>query len=189
MPKNNLLCTNSAEFINEFTGGDKYKTGLIDPNPARLEHLFTGYLGGFGDMFLGAGKTLSMLWDEDYRNVRNVPVIKAFFNQSDERTSYSQVKKDYASFKDEYEETVRRINGYKKEMKRPETALEYAERTQFLNESIQMRRYDVMRKYEKQLSKLYKQMKENPDPEIQKSINVTINQIKADAVKALRSIE
>lgn len=180
---------NSAELMNEFTGGDKYKSGLVDINPARLEHLFTGYLGGFGDMILGAAKTMQMPFDEKYRNFRHVPVVKAFVNQSDERTSYSQVKKDYASFKEEYEETVRRINGYKKERRNPEKALEYAERTQFLNESIEMRRYDVMRRYEKQLNKLYKQMRENPDTEVQKSINETINQIKADAVKALRAVK
>ena len=180
---------NSAELMNEFTGGDKYKSGVVDANPARLEHLFTGYLGGFGDMFLGAYKTLSMPFDEDYRNVRHVPVLKAFFNQSDERTSYAQVKKDYASYKHEYEDTVRRLNGYEKELNRPETAMEYAERMDFLYRSPQMKRYEIMREYERELSKMYKMMQEYPDSEVQKSIMVSINQLKANAVEMLRSIE
>lgn len=180
---------NSAELLNEFTGGDKYKSGLIDVNPARLEHLFTGYLGGFGDMFLGGYKTLSMLWDEDYRNVRHTPVLKAFLNQSEERTSFYQVKKDYASFKKEYEETVRRLNGYEKELNREETAMEYAERMDFLQRSSQMKRYEIMKDYERELNKMYKLMKENPDSEIQKSITVGINQLKANAVQALRTVE
>lgn len=180
---------NSAELMNEFTGGDKYKSGVVDANPARLEHLFTGYLGGFGDMFLGAYKTVSMLWDEDYRNIRHTPVLKAFLNQSDERTSYAQVKKDYASYKDEYEDTVRRLNGYEKELNRPETAMEYAERMDFLYRSPQMKRYEIMREYERELSKMYKMMQEYPDSEVQKSIMVSINQLKANAVEMLRSIE
>ena len=180
---------NSAELMNEFTGGDKYKSGVVDANPARLEHLFTGYLGGFGDMFLGAYKTLSMPFDEDYRNVRHVPVLKAFFNQSDERTSYAQVKKDYASYKHEYEDTVRRLNGYEKELNRPETAMEYAKRMDFLYRSPQMKRYEIMREYERELSKMYKMMQEYPDSEVQKSIMVSINQLKANAVEMLRSIE
>lgn len=180
---------NSAELMNEFTGGDKYKSGGVDVNPARLEHLFTGYLGGFGDMFLGAYKTLSMPFDEDYRNVRHTPVLKAFFNQSDERTSYAQVKKDYASYKHEYEDTVRRLNGYEKELNRPETAMEYAERMDFLYRSPQMKRYEIMREYERELSKMYKMMQEYPDSEVQKSIMVSINQLKANAVEMLRSIE
>ena len=180
---------NSAELMNELTGGDKYKSGVVDANPARLEHLFTGYLGGFGDMFLGAYKTVSMLWDEDYRNIRHTPVLKAFLNQSDERTSYAQVKKDYASYKHEYEDTVRRLKGYDKEMKRPETAMEYAERMDFLYHSPQMKRYDVMRDCERELSKMYKMMQEYPDSEVQKSIMVSINQLKANAVERLRSIE
>ena len=139
--------------------------------------------------FLGAYKTVSMIWDEDYRNVRHVPVLKAFLNQSDERTSYAQVKKDYASYKDEYDDTVRRLNGYEKEMKRPETATEYAERMDFLYRSPQMKRYDVMREYERELSKMYKMMQEYPDSEIQKSITVSINQLKANAVEMLRNIE
>lgn len=180
---------NSAELMNEFTGGDKYKSGGVDVNPARLEHLFTGYLGGFGDMFLGAYKTVSMFWDEDYRNVRHTPVLKAFLNQSDERTSYAQVNKDYASYKHEYEDTVRRLKGYEKEMNRPETAMEYAERMDFLYRSPQMKRYDVMRDCERELSKMYKMMQEYPDSEVQKSIMVSINQLKANAVEMLRSIE
>ena len=180
---------NSAELMNEFTGGDKYKSGVVDANPARLEHLFTGYLGGFGDMFLGAYKTLSMPFDEDYRNVRHTPVLKAFLNQSDERTSYAQVKKDYASYKHEYEDTVRRLNGYEKELNRPETAMEYAERMDFLYRSPQMKRYEIMREYERELSKMYKMMQEYPDSEVQKSIMVSINQLKANAVEMLRSIE
>ena len=180
---------NSAELMNELTGGDKYKSGLVDANPARLEHLFTGYLGGFGDMFLGGYKTVSMLWDEDYRNIRHTPVLKAFLNQSDERTSYAQVKKDYASYKNEYEDTVRRLNGYKKELNRPETAMEYAERMDFLYSSPQMKRYEFMREYERELSKMYKMMKEYPDPDIQNSIMVSINQLKANAVERLRNIK
>lgn len=180
---------NSAELMNEFTGGDKYKSGGVDVNPARLEHLFTGYLGGFGDMFLGAYKTLSMPFDEDYRNVRHVPVLKAFLNQSDERTSYAQVKKDYASYKHEYEDTVRRLNGYEKELNRPETAMEYAERMDFLYRSPQMKRYEIMREYERELSKMYKMMQEYPDSEVQKSIMVSINQLKANAIERLRNIE
>ena len=180
---------NSAELMNEFTGGDKYKSGGVDVNPARLEHLFTGYLGGFGDMFLGGYKTVSMLWDEDYRNVRHIPVLKAFLNQSDERTSYAQVKKDYASYKNEYEDTVRRLNGYEKELNRPETAMKYAERMDFLYRSPQMKRYEIMREYERELSKMYKMMQEYPDSEVQKSITVSINQLKANAVEMLRSIE
>lgn len=180
---------NSAELMNELTGGDKYKSGVVDVNPARLEHLFTGYLGGFGDMFLGAYKTVSMIWDEDYQNVRHVPVLKAFLNQSDERTSYAQVKKDYASYKNEYEDAVRRLNGYEKELNRPETAMEYAERMDFLYRSPQMKRYEIMREYERELSKMYKMMQDYPDSEIQKSIMVSINQLKANAVEMLRSIE
>lgn len=180
---------NSAELMNELTGGDKYKSGVVDANPARLEHLFTGYLGGFGDMFLGTYKTVSMIWDKDYRNVRHTPVLKAFLNQSDERTSYAQVKKDYDSYKNEYDDTVRRLNGYEKELNRPETAMEYAERMNFLYRSPQMKRYEIMREYERELSKMYKMMQEYPDSEIQKSITVSINQLKANAVERLRVIE
>lgn len=179
----------SAELMNELTGGDKYKSGVVDINPARLEHLFTGYFGGFGDMLLGAYKTASMYWHKEYRNVRNIPVLKAFLNQNDERTGYAQVKKDYATFKKEYEDTVRRLNGYNKEMKRPETAMEYAERMTFLHQSKQMKHYVVMRDYERKLSELYKLMRENPDEKAQESIMNTINQVKADAVKRLRSID
>ena len=52
-----------------------------------------------------------------------------------------------------------------------------------------MKRYEIMREYERELSKMYKMMQEYPDSEIQKSIMVSINQLKANAVERLRNIE
>ena len=67
--------------------------------------------------------------------------------------------------------------------------MEYAERMDFLQRSSQMKRYEIMKDYERELNKMYKLMKENPDSEIQKSITVGINQLKANAVQALRTVE
>ena len=52
-----------------------------------------------------------------------------------------------------------------------------------------MKRYEVMRLFERELNKLYEEMKKNPDKDVQKSITASINQLKANAVEALRSIK
>lgn len=74
----------AARKLNEWTGGNVGRSGVIDINPARVEHLFEGYLGGVGTIMNQAYKSgRALTGDLDMREVRNIPVVSGFMRDSD----------------------------------------------------------------------------------------------------------
>lgn len=74
----------AARKLNEWTGGNVGRSGVIDINPARVEHLFEGYLGGVGTIMNQVYKSgRALTGDLDMREVRNIPVVSGFMRDSD----------------------------------------------------------------------------------------------------------
>ena len=105
-----------TRWLNEFTGGDNVESGTIDWNPAIIEHLFEGYFGGMGKTLNKAQKTLEMMWNEDMREWRNVPVMSSFYQDGDVRTAGSQLNREYYEAVEEMKETEHLFSGYKKQL-------------------------------------------------------------------------
>lgn len=51
----------SAELLNTLTGGDGYKRGVVDINPAKVEHIFEGFFGGMGKTISQVGNLVTMI--------------------------------------------------------------------------------------------------------------------------------
>jgi hypothetical protein len=176
---------NSAEFINEVSGGDKYRQGNVDLNPAAIEHLFEGYLGGMGKTANQLYKTISMIWDEDERMWRNVPVANRFVSGSDNKIEFRKVNEVYYQCMDELKETEQRLRGYENEA---EMGIEeYAEKYDFLNDSKEYERYQVMKEYKSVIDDMRKAIKES-DPEEKKEIEMEINLMKIEMIDELKDI-
>ena len=176
---------NSAEFINEVSGGDKYMQGVIDLNPAIIEHIFEGYLGGMGKTANQLYKTISMMWDEDERMWRNVPVANRFVSGSDNKIEFRKVNEVYYQCMDELEEMVQRLRGYENEA---EMGLEkYAEKYDLLNNSKEYERYQIMKEYKSVIDDMQKAIKES-DPEEKKEIEMEVNLMKMEMIGELKDI-
>ena len=182
----NQLLEGATEFLNELTGGDEVKNGLIDLNPAIIEHLYEGYLGGMGKTINRAAKTLSMLWDEDARTWRNVPVVSSFYQVSDERTSGSQVNREYYDVLDEVERTEYLYRGYNKRAKMG--SIEYAEKLNKLINSDVFKRYQKVNSYKKAITKLNEALKQ-ADPTDREQIETRIMEMKVDMLEELEKLE
>lgn len=76
-----------------------------DINPAVVEHLLESYTGGLGKTVNGIGKTISMLWNEDARELRNAPVVRKLIQSSDEKAEERRFSNDYFNLRTEYEES------------------------------------------------------------------------------------
>ena len=178
---------NSAEFLNELSGdGDKYKRGDIDVNPATIEHLFEGYFGGMGKTANQLYKTISMIWDEDERMWRNVPVANRFISGSDNKIEFRKVNEVYYQCIDELKETEQRLRGYENEA---EMGIgEYAEKYDFLNESKENERYLVMKEYKSIIDDIYKSIKES-DPDEKKEMEMEANLLKMEMIDKLSKIK
>ena len=176
----------SAEFLNEITGGDKYTKGSIDLNPSIAEHLVEGYLGGMGKTLNQTWKTISMIWDEDQRVMRNVPVANRFLSETDEKNAFSRVGKAYNNYRKEYDLTNQRLKGYEKEADKG--VFEFAEKANNLYNSPEYKRYEVFKEYQKEIDYLYDELK-TADGAEKASLNNTLNLTKTQLVEALDAIE
>ena len=183
----NTYLVDATEFLNELTGGDAVEKGWLDINPAKVEHLFESYLGGMGKTLNRTAKTLSMLWDEDMREWRNVPILSNFYQVADERTSGSQINRAYFDAVDEAEDIEHLLSGYKKQAEMG--ALEYAEKlTNLINSDI-FKRYKTVNGYQKAISELNKALRESNDPMNEEQIETQIMNLKIDMLEELEKLE
>lgn len=95
---------------------DKYTPGLIDLNPAMIDYLLSSYLGGLYNLPSKFGKTISMIWDEDMRDIQNVPILSRNWKNSQSGNPYNSGDR-YKTYMKEYDLSKQRFNGYKKEAK------------------------------------------------------------------------
>lgn len=153
----NAWLVNATKWLNEISGGDNVKSGAIDLNPAQIEHLFESYLGGVGKTLNKSAKTISMLWDEEMREWRNVPVASNFYQEAEERTTGSQLNREYFDYKEEHDEIEHRISGYKKQIRMG--AMEYAEILNDFIQSPEFKRYAELKGYVNAVSKLNSSLK------------------------------
>lgn len=177
----------SAKLLNEVTGGDKYDRGLLNMNPSIFEHFFESYLGGLGKTINQVGKTVSMIWDEDERMWRSVPVLNRFLSGGDERNVFSRVNEAYFNYLGEYKVVENRLRGYKKEIKTGNE--QYRAKLKELENSSEYERYSVLKKYQKRVKSYQDLIKEETDRETRKAYETALNLLKAEIVEELRSIK
>ena len=95
---------------------DKYTPGVINVNPAIIDYLLSSYLGGLYNFPSKFGKTISMIWDEDMRDIQNVPILSRNWKNSQSGNPYNSGDR-YKTYMKEYDLSKQRFNGYKKEAK------------------------------------------------------------------------
>ena len=167
----------SAELLNRVTGGDEFGPGAIDINPAIVEHLMEGYFGGLLTFAEENAKTVQAIWDEDYRQLRNVPIANILFQKNDERTASSYVNDMYFYYKKEAEETNRRAKGYK--------AKGDLNKAAEIAGSKEYRRARLFKGTEKRIRKLQDQLKEETDKTRQDYLRRRIADEKEAFIKVL----
>lgn len=78
-------------------------------NPAVWEHIAEGYLGGMATMFNQSVKSTMALWNEDLREVRNVPIVSRFVKDA------GKEGRSYAA-RNEYYEAKNIMDSWRNEM-------------------------------------------------------------------------
>lgn len=174
-----------TRWLNEFTGGDNVESGTIDWNPAIIEHLFEGYFGGMGKTLNKAQKTLEMMWNEDMREWRNVPIMSSFYQDGDVRTAGSQLNREYYEIVEEMKETEHLFSGYKKQIRMG--AAEYGEKLDELVHSEVFKRYRLVKGYNNAIRKLTDAM-ERVDPTKRKDVETAILNLKVEMFEKLQEL-
>ena len=131
-----------------------------DINPAIVEHLLESYSGGLGKTINGMAKTISMLWNEDAREMRNVPVARKFLQSSDEKAEERRFSNEYFKLRTEYEELQQYYGKLCKNVKGNH------ENISSWIETEQGQRYMMLRNYMSQINKIENDIKQSQEEAI-----------------------
>ena len=180
----NETLVDATEFVNKITGGNAVKSGTIDLNPAVLEHLAEGYLGGLGKTINKTAKTFAMLWNEDYRSTRNIPVVGGFLTSTDGRKHDNS----YSKLMEEYKEVDHLYTGYKKKARMGSE--EYATLLDELMKSPEFRRYQKIKGYKNAIDK-YNQLLKREDitDATEEEIKATIAKYKVELLEQMDELD
>jgi hypothetical protein len=179
----------ATKWLNELGGGNDVDSGgLLDWNPAVIEHLFESYLGGMGKTFNKTATTVSMIWDEEARIARNIPVASSFYQESDERTAGSQLNREYFDALEEMDEFAHRMSGYQKQITKGNA--EYEKLFEDLVNSDEFMRYSIIKDYSNAISELGQVLKNNgPTEEEAQEIEGVIQELKKEMLDELEKLQ
>lgn len=177
----------ASQFFNDISGGSDFRKGIVDMNPAKVEHLFESYFGGMGKTFNQLGKSLwygakSIAEGEKNENLklRNVPALNRFITEIDERSAFSGINKEYYRMVDEFETIDHEVNGLtqKASLMNPKYLDEYTR----LTETDRFKWYRRFKQIKENIDKMYETGKVIPDEEAKKEIEMQILDAKRSAV-------
>lgn len=141
----------ASKWLNEATGGDDYAKGWADINPAKVEHILKGYLGGPYSMTMQLANTLSKAVDGEF-NPNATPIVNRFFTSVDDRTANRKLFEDYYDYSDEYEETRNLVSKYEAEARKGSD--KYREKSEQLHKEPRYARYEIMEYAGKEIERL-----------------------------------
>lgn len=114
--KTGEIYVDMAEFLNDITGGDEVQKGIINLNPAMVEHLVEGYGGGiydFGKLIVGIpGLIYDAVWGEGVE-VREIPFVNKVLLSTDETNMNSHVNEAFYYYRGISENAERVENEYR----------------------------------------------------------------------------
>ena len=183
----NELLVDASRRLSRWTGGNDVDRGRVEINPAGVQHVLEGYLGGFATFTNKLVGLASQVIDADEEvDVRNVPFVNRVYKEGNDKTRKSAVREDYFLLMEEYGRTEYRLREYRKRAARG--VLEFAERLDWLNNSEEFARYVALRPHKNAIDKL-RQMADMTDDEARvDSINALIDDEMAAAVDACVAI-
>lgn len=185
----NQQIVTATRWVNEATGGDDVEQGWIDWNPAKIEYMLKGYLGGYFTMADRLTKSAETALGKREFDWRNTPLASRLLKQGDERTEDRKIKNQYFDLQKEYEETKYLLKGYAKEAgSGREDAFKYAERLDFIHHSKEYLHYQLM-EYYKPLLDAYNKLGKEADGERGKRIEAEENMLRREFVELIRAVD
>ena len=135
----------ASRWLNEATGGDEFKKGAIDINPAKLEYLLNGIFGGYTNTVGKLKKMGETAFGDREFDWRNMLLANRVVKTGDERTANRKLQNEYFKYKKEYEETSRLLRKYRGAAGKGVIGM--AERANFIYNSPEYARYALFDYY------------------------------------------
>lgn len=156
-----------SEWSNEVTGGTDATQGWWDWNPAKLEYVIKGFMGGaysFPSDVFKSYKTVTGDYDFEWRNI---PFANRVLKQGDERTEAKNLKGQYFKYQKEYKKVKHDLkaleNGANSDL------YDYAKKIDILNHSKEYGHYLIFDDMSAAIAPYHKAAGESTDPDSQKA--------------------
>ena len=179
----------ATRWLSDATGGDKSKPGMIDLNPAQIEYILDGYLGGWSTMTKNLVKTGEMVFGKREYDARNIPIWRRMFTMANDQTENRNANEMYWDMKKVYDEVSRLQRDYEKYIKNGES--EYIEKLNALRESQDFKVYQKLDQHMSHINDLnrrIKEAKEQGNSEEEKNANVELMILKKRIVEEINKM-
>ncbi|WP_290456919.1 LPD38 domain-containing protein [Muribaculum intestinale] len=176
-----------AKWLNETSGGDDFKKGAIDINPAKIEYLLNGTFGGvftFPNKIKKSGET--MFGDREFE-WRNMPIANRLIKSGDERTANRKLQNEYFKYLKEYEATGQLMRKY--ENADEDGIMGYAERINFLENSPEYARWEIFDEFKADIDAYREDIAAETDKEERARIEAEMYAVMRELVNALHDPE
>lgn len=174
-------------WLNEVSGGDDYKKGKIDINPAKIEYMLNGYFGGFFTFPMQIKKSGETLLGDREFEWRNIPIANRVLKSGDDRTEYRKLQNEYFKYEREAEATGNLFRKY--ENAGDNGVMEYAEKADFIYNSPEYLRYEIFEEYKPDMDAFKEELKGEPDEEKRKAIEKERYELMRELVDHLNNPE
>jgi hypothetical protein len=177
----------TTKWLNETTGGDDFKKGAIDINPAKIEYVLNGTFGGYmntAEKLKKTGETIAGERDFDWRNIL---LLNRVVKSGDERTANRKLQNEYFKYRDEYEQTKRLLRKYEKAEE--DGILGYAEKINFMQNTPEYYRYEIFDEYASDINGYNQMMKDAGSDEERKEIEGEMYAAMREMINKLHEIK
>ena len=144
-----------AEIVNAVQGGDEVVAKGLQINPAALEHLAEGYLGGQYDMWKMFGNIASMLYLGEKPELKEVPFVNKVLLSVEETNMYTHTNDIYNYYKGIADNAKRVDKEYR--------ALGQEEKADEFRETEDWRIYQLFLEHEAEMKEIADQLKVTTD--------------------------
>lgn len=185
--RTNQLVVDFSKWCNEVTGGDDVKRGWANWNPSKLEHLFEGVFGGISTIankMVKAGEMVAGKQDFDWSNIL---LASRVIKSGDENAAAKRYNAEYWKYCGEYRETKRLVDHY--ENQDSEGIIGAAEKLDFMYNSPEYGRYEIVDEYYYDVKELSDELKETTDDQERKELEAEINTLKQEMVMRIRAFD
>ena len=185
--RTNQYLVDFSKWCNEVTGGDEVKKGWLNFNPSKIEHVFEGVLGGVSttaNKLVKAGEIVAGKQDFDWSNIL---IASRVVKSADENAEARRINAEYWKYYGEYKETKRLVDHY--EDQESEGIMGTAEKLNFMYNSPEYGRYEIVDDYYSEVKELSDELNETTNEEERKELETEINELKREMVDAIRAYD
>ena len=185
--RTNQYLVDFSKWCNEVTGGDEVKKGWLNFNPSKIEHVFEGVLGGVSttaNKLVKAGEIVAGKQEFDWSNIL---IASRVVKSADKNAEARRINAEYWKYYGEYKETKRLVDHY--EDQESEGIMGAAEKLNFMYNSPEYGRYEIVDDYYSEVKDLSDELNETTNEEERKELETEINELKREMVEAIRAYD